>query len=690
MAALSENDKLDRLAAELEGDDSSPETGGAVDQNDIDALLAEFQNAATAAPEPKPSAKKRADANGSGDSPMGQSEIDRLLAGGDSADEAELAPTPSAEDTAAADIPAAELSDQEKMDRLIAELQEESHTAADQGTGPATEVEMTAEEAVPASDPEPAPGVNGASALMAEAPVTDTDEAGAGLVEDLASQTAQNPLEDFDALDDDEIDLDGYEDRAPKPALATPAAEPEAPVTEPVAQEISGQDENGALETAPEAVVAPAPEALPSEAALELRLERRKVRRRAVALDEKRTTRFWPRYLISAAVLIAAAIGGAAGYRAFDARQRAADLPSEAAKSAGAQPQQSASEPAPLPNNASQVAPSLQESLDGRFARIDAARQAMIEKQNEILQLRGEYEAGIREIEADIVREAQALGVKRYPEATAVKAIDYGLRTIQRRLDYIKKLETPVQRLHDGSEAMLYAKRLASVNLLLVGLAEGIDSTVIGQQMDAALAAHPVADVLQLETAEGKPDASLETIWQRIVARMGSAGSAAAPAAAGAVTTAKTGADDDARIWNALCEGDFGDKYQLTALSAAAAACLAGWQGSELFLNRLRQLNPQEAAALSVWKGQWLAMNRIDTLSVAATQALFQWPGTRLSLNGLRQLPDGAAEAVANWPGKEMELMGLERLNLPMAKAIAHWKRAGGRLFVPEKFYRKQ
>lgn len=670
MPALSEKDKLDRLAAELDAEDESTESEGAVDQSDIDALLAEFQNAAeptsepaaqvVASPDDETSDEALPDRDDPKGGPIGQDDIDRLLAGEASAEEADEAPPATAE-SAALEAPteADELSDQEKMDRLIAELQEESLKETAEPDEAAT-----AEDIAPEVEDEPP-----------QAPDPEDPEP-----------------DDFDALDDDEMDLDGYEDpemeTEPPPPVELPAEPaPDAPV-----DDVDGGDQEDAVADPPPDEAPSPPPAAPEEVPLETRLERRQARRRAVALEEKKAVRRWPRWAMSAVLLAVAAIGGALGYRYVDT-SLLGDNPAPVGPAAAASASVSVTDTVVEPSSAdtSQDPQPLKDGLERRFAQIDTARQSIIDKQNEILQLRRDYEEGIRDIETAIVREAQSRNIKRYQDAAAVEAIDYGLRTIQRRLAYIKRLDAPVQRLYNSGEALLYAKRMGSVNLMLVGLAEGIDSTLIGQQMDAALAAHPVEAALQLPQEKNKPGISLETIWQRIVTRMGSIGRAAdaSSASAPAVVAAKS-STDDIRIWNALCEGDFSDKYQVTSLSADAGGCLAGWQGTELFLNRLVQLDARAAGALSAWHGQWMAMNRIETLSAAAAKALFQWKGSRLSLNGLRQMPDGAAEALANWPGKELELMGLERLSVPIAKALAHWKRGGGRLFIPEKFYRKQ
>ncbi len=662
MTASSERDKRYRLEADPapEGDSAAP--GATVDQGDIDALLAEFQSDGPTETLTPPLTAAPMDSGNFIDGPIGQDDIDRLLDGGDgpvsavSGDE-----TPDSAEDALADTEEDNLTDQEKMDRLIAELQEGNRQTDDDDEASADEEDSaaTTDEVVVA--PEPAPPLDAP-------PAVETNETPDGEPE--AAHSDNPPSEAFDALDDEEADFEAYNDDEPVP-MPTPEA--------PVEGESKVMPPDDAFADAPEApaesAAAPStPETDPFEARL--------TRRRAVALPEKKTQRRWLRWISAAVVIVVAAVGGAVGYRHFFTPLPALMEP----PAQGAGPQ-AVDDSLPPSGAVAAAVPYLRDSLEDRFMKMDAARQAMLDKQTEILQLRRGYEAGIVDIERVIVQEAQRLGITRYGEAVAVDVIDYGLRTIQRRLAIMKQLDAPVGRLHDASEAILYAKRLASINLMLVGLAEGIDTAHIGRQMDEALATHPLQETLLLPLPDTKTTVPLETLWQRIADRAGRSGSASVKAADAPSTSALT---DDARLWNAICEGDFSGKYQITSLSTQAAHCLAGWQGSELFLNRLAQLQVADAAALSAWKGQWMTLNRVEALSAAAAQALFQWRGSRLSLNGLRQLPDGAAEAVANWTGKELELMGLERLTLPMAKALAHWKGSGGRLFVPEKFYQKK
>jgi hypothetical protein len=115
-------------------------------------------------------------------------------------------------------------------------------------------------------------------------------------------------------------------------------------------------------------------------------------------------------------------------------------------------------------------------------------------------------------------------------------------------------------------------------------------------------------------------------------------------------------------IWAQICNGDFTRVGGLSALSREAAACLAAWEGKDLFLNNLEQLSPEVAQSLSAWKGEWLILNGLKSLSPESAQHLAAWKGKRLSLNGLTELSAAATRALAKWQGRQIEMIGLRRL----------------------------
>ena len=97
-----------------------------------------------------------------------------------------------------------------------------------------------------------------------------------------------------------------------------------------------------------------------------------------------------------------------------------------------------------------------------------------------------------------------------------------------------------------------------------------------------------------------------------------------------------------------------------------------------------------QARALAEWEGEWIALNGLTEIDRGTARALFKWPGKRLSLNGFAEFPPGIARYLAKWKGKQLELMGLELLSHKTAVYFSEWKKAGGQLYIPNKFYRRK
>lgn len=72
----------------------------------------------------------------------------------------------------------------------------------------------------------------------------------------------------------------------------------------------------------------------------------------------------------------------------------------------------------------------------------------------------------------------------------------------------------------------------------------------------------------------------------------------------------------------------------------------------------------------------------------ATARALLKWKGKRLSLNGFTEFPSAIARYLPKWRGRQLELMGLEKLSRKTAVHFSTWKKAGGKLYIPSKFYR--
>jgi hypothetical protein len=179
----------------------------------------------------------------------------------------------------------------------------------------------------------------------------------------------------------------------------------------------------------------------------------------------------------------------------------------------------------------------------------------------------------------------------------------------------------------------------------------------------------------------------LETIWQAVLEQ--EKASVINRLKSGGAADAAHGPDGlrNQAIWQEVCAGDFSRKAELTALPADAAACLARWKEPDLFLNRLRRLEPAAAGNLLRWKGNWLCLNGVTELPPDSVRHLFQWEGHWISLNGLNRLPFQSSMYLARWKGKTLELMGLDPESMagdPLAlKHLAAWEKTGGQLFVP-------
>jgi hypothetical protein len=167
----------------------------------------------------------------------------------------------------------------------------------------------------------------------------------------------------------------------------------------------------------------------------------------------------------------------------------------------------------------------------------------------------------------------------------------------------------------------------------------------------------------------------LETIWSQIQNQR----------AAKAPTPVS---HNDEKIIAEICSGDFKRIAELSNMSARAAKCLSQMNGSDLFLNGLKQLAPDEAKYLSQWPGNWICLNSVNTLSPAVARHLFKWEGSWISLNGLTEFPPELSLYLMEWKGNQLELMGLnyhrKKPDQNALKYLALWETMGGKLFVSE------
>ena len=318
--------------------------------------------------------------------------------------------------------------------------------------------------------------------------------------------------------------------------------------------------------------------------------------------------------------------------------------------------------------------------LDAKIREINALRDTLLHKQEEILELKQDYQKGIDELEKEISDEMQKKGISTFLQAMENRRIEFGLQTIQRRQIYIRKLERPLNWIFEASEELLYIKRQALVDLQIAEIASGIDLNMHMQQIKAAAEKYKLtADKLAIDLADVQPE-SCATIWQRIEhSRL--------------KNTAAQSHSKNQIISEQICKGDFARLAELTEISPETAKCVIQLQGSGLFLSGLTELTPAAARHLFQWNGSWICLNGLRVLSLRAAHYLFQWQGDWISLNGLTEFPAEIGQALLQWNGTQLELMGLRDIEGSPEKIgiefLAQWEQFGGKLFVPDNVRKK-
>ena len=310
-----------------------------------------------------------------------------------------------------------------------------------------------------------------------------------------------------------------------------------------------------------------------------------------------------------------------------------------------------------------------------KIKEADLFRDELLEKKEEIYQLKRHYQNGIADLEEQINRELQKEGITSYTEALKNRRIELTLRTIQRRRSYIHGLEKPTRWIEQGSEELLYLKRKAEFDLQLIDIAGGIDMDKHMRHIDAAIQKYrPSAEKLAVDR-ENTDLQPLETIWGQMKNQQMKTGKALPNLT-------------DQEITKEICSGNYERIAELTGMSAETAQCLSKMNGSHLFLNGLTTLSPAAAKYLARWRGSWICINGIEELPPAAAQYLFKWEGNWISLNGLIEFPPESATYLMDWEGKQLELMGLQynkkNADQKALKYLALWETMGGKLFISD------
>jgi hypothetical protein len=306
---------------------------------------------------------------------------------------------------------------------------------------------------------------------------------------------------------------------------------------------------------------------------------------------------------------------------------------------------------------------------EAKLQEVDALRQTLLSKKEEILQLQQNYQYGVLEVEEEAARLIKRTGIDTPSQALKHRQLDLAFKSIQRRQAYRDGLEKPLRWIELGSEELLYLKRRAIIDLQLKEIAEHIDFKSNMTDIESAISKYqPTAERL----AVGIPaqvSASMEVIWKRLAEQ---------------AKLAAASAEDqqDQEIIGEVCSGHMGRLSELTHLTLRAARCLAESGAMELFMNRLSRISPAAAKKLCEWPGQWLCLNGINRLPPEVASRLAGWAGERISLNGLTELPVEAAAALAGWKGRQLELMGLRKT--AWMEHLARWEASGGKLYVPD------
>ena len=312
---------------------------------------------------------------------------------------------------------------------------------------------------------------------------------------------------------------------------------------------------------------------------------------------------------------------------------------------------------------------------DAKIEEVTALRDRLLLKQEEVMQLKKQYQEGIEELEKEISDELQKGESNTFLQAMENNSIAFKLRTIQRRQAYIQQLEKPSKWIYQACEELLYIKRRTLMDLQVAEIAGGIDMNKHVRHINAAVRKYqPAADKLAPEMTNAQLE-PLEAIWQRIQEKT----QQYAPVRA---------QSKNQIISEQICTGNFNRLTELSEISDETARCITEMHASDLFLNGLSEISPGAAKQLFHWKGSWICLNGVRALSPRAAYYLFQWDGNWISLNGLTEFPAEIGEILLQWDGRQLELMGLQYLeDFPARIALeylARWERAGRKLFVPQ------
>jgi hypothetical protein len=388
-------------------------------------------------------------------------------------------------------------------------------------------------------------------------------------------------------------------------------------------------------------------------------------------------------HIAAAVSAVIALIGsGIWAYRFFDAK-RSSDVPETTAAAESLPPTPPEQEAAPIDNSES-IPPVQAHTVsepaippDSPFTSIrhdlENAREKLAFKKKELQDLKAYYQKGVLDEQSKIITKAAAAKLTDYQSAMKNGQVELSLRSIQRRMIYLAKLDTPLNQIDAALEELLYWQRRAQLLELLSNGISGLPVSEFKQEVERISQQHlEKSEKLSIENIKvAKP--RLAVIWKELTNSKARKRAAAIP---------KNGpSDKDLAIGKEICDGNFEHLYLLNNITDEAAACLVRWSGKDLYLNGLTHLSPGAARSLAKWPGERLTMNGIRSLSAESAKFLSQWPGKWLSLNGLTRLSNEATAYLAQWQGEQLEMVGLN--------SIGRWENYVTRLYLSEELRKK-
>lgn len=319
-----------------------------------------------------------------------------------------------------------------------------------------------------------------------------------------------------------------------------------------------------------------------------------------------------------------------------------------------------------------------------KLSMIVTLRSDLIQKQKEIRDLQQTYRERINTAEETILMEKRKAKVNSFSEATKVKPIEYGLRTIHRRKTYISNLRIPLAKLHFASEELLYLERLAGIQQKMLPIAKGIDLETLTRKIDRTLRKHQDSLNRLTVRTDAPPSPDLEATWKEVLQNSKKK-----------VEHKKTDPEKNlpqpqtqinSKILEEIQKGNLSRKQELTWLSPGGASVLSKWSGKVLHLNGLSALHSSTAEILARWEGDWLCLNGLKNISPETAKSLSQWSGERLSLNGLNSISEETARWLSCWKGMELEMVGLAKISPEAIQHLVNREHSGKKMYVSNSF----